>query len=264
MENTEVWALILGGIAAVGFFLGWRARRRRLALLDTPTMTCAQLAEATAGARAVVSEVVGQAEPGPAGPLTAPFSGSPCVWYRTEVVRHYRKRVRDGKGNHRTQNRRETVEKNASHQPFQIRDTTGRVAFDPAGADVDSPAKSHQRYERGSQRRATAQAAQGGSGGIAQVAEQAVRWLGDGSGTKGYTYREWILRPEQRLFALGQVRPHGSELVMSRPDDRPFVLSTRSEEALLKNDWLFQRICFGGALALAVAAMGILVYGLFF
>ncbi|MFC7326411.1 GIDE domain-containing protein [Marinactinospora rubrisoli] len=254
-EHPIVTALVLTVIAVALAFPGWQARTRRLALLDTPTLTAAQLADSTARTGGLLAEVTGTAEPGPAGRLTAPFSDEACVWYRTEVVRHYRQRVRDSKGNHRTRNRSETVESNTSFEPLLLRDDTGRVTFHPDGADVDRPVRSHERYEPA--RRGAP------NGAKAQALHLAREILTDGSGTTGYTYREWVVRPGQRLFAFGRVTAEGETLAMRRPEQGPFLLSTRSEREITRGDWTSQRLFFGGALAVVLLAMGVLVYGLF-
>ncbi|RCV51081.1 GIDE domain-containing protein [Marinitenerispora sediminis] len=261
-EHPIVTALVLTAVAAALGYGGWQARTRRLALLDTPTLTAAQLAEATSRTGGVVAEVAGAAEAGPGGRLSAPFSGDACVWYRTEVVRHYRERVRDGKGNHRTRNRTQTVESNRSSEPVLLRDDTGRVAFHPDGADIDRSVRSHERYEP--VRGGSARPPRGGRARALHLARQAAREvLTDGRGTTGYTYREWVVRPGQRLFAFGRVSAEGETLAMRRPEAGPFLLSTRSEREITRGDWTTQRLCFGGALAVVALAMGVLVFGLF-
>lgn len=259
-DHPVMTAVILAAVAVGVAFVGWSARRHRHALLDTPTLTCAELADATTGSGSVVAEVIGRTRPGSGGPLSGPYSTSPCVWYRTQVTRHYRKRVRNGKnGGYRTRNATETVEEYQSHEPFEIHDATGRVVFDPAGVRTDAPVKSHQRFVRGNRRRGGRRRAKATTA-IGKAATEVAEVFGDGSGTTGYTYREWILRPDQKVFALAQAQADGRNLLLRRPDDSPFMLSTRSEAELMKSAWLRQCCCFAGAAALVVFAMGVLVY----
>ncbi|TQN27574.1 E3 ubiquitin ligase [Haloactinospora alba] len=261
-ENPFLFALALVVLAGVLAWFGWQHRSRRVALLDTPTLTCAQFADATAQRGAVTGELSGTAEPAPDGTLSAPFSSTPCVWHRTEVIRHYRKRENNQRNGSRTVRRRETIAKNESPEAFQLADSTGRLMFAPDGAWVDAPVKSLDRFERGTGPRSRNTSDSAMSQLATAAKDMAVSVARDGS-TIGYTYREWIIRPQERIFALGAVQRNGSGLLMSRPEGAPYVLSTRSEAEITRSDLLWQRVFLGGTLACVMVAMALTAYGAF-
>ncbi|GLU49207.1 GIDE domain-containing protein [Nocardiopsis ansamitocini] len=241
MSGSIIAALILAAVAALFFLFGFLVRKKRLVFIDTPTLTAAQLAEATFRAGEVVAEVSGRTGAGPAGPLSGPYSEIPCVWYETTVVRHYRKTETDSKGNARLVNATETVETNESHQVLTIKDATGRVLFEPVKGSVDGASQTHERYEQAGRRD---------------------RRYGHRQGTTGFTYRERALKPDVAVFAIGRVRAQDSTLVMGKPENGPFMVSTRSEAEHLKSGWFWQRFWFGGSLTAVAVAMGLIVYDL--
>lgn len=213
-------AIIFGLVLlAVSGFLGWLAykhARRADQMAATATVRCA---DAVAGR----CEVVGQAQPGPTGTLTAPFSGVTCVWHRSTVTEHYWDTEWRGTGSNR---RRERVRKtrqvsdDRSAHPFHIDDGSGHVGVHPDGAHVDAP---HQVFDR------FRHAGPGAGGWDLSIGPIQ---LGGGDRTIGWAYEEWVIWPGQRLYALGDADAVGGFLVLRRPAEGELVLSTRSEAEL--------------------------------
>ncbi len=99
-------AALAAVIAGVAWWTGRSAERKRGRLLATGTSTVATLTEvaaaasgaAGAGSYREVVELSGEAHPGPAGRLTSPETGTPCVWHRHTVTRRYTQVTEDAEG----------------------------------------------------------------------------------------------------------------------------------------------------------------------
>jgi hypothetical protein len=100
-----VWAL-----------LAWSARRERRRIARLSVSRCADVTNA--GQR--LCAVEGRSWPGAAGPLTAPLSGEPCVWYFSQVVE---RTISDGDS-------RSLVWEAGRAMAFAVRDETGSVLVD--------------------------------------------------------------------------------------------------------------------------------------
>lgn len=123
------WWVVSLGISAIGALLvagrSWMTRRIQTKVLSAtgPEPTCADvIGFAMRGPYA--GETSGSAEPGPGGLITAPLSGTPCVWayrrtaQRTEISQYLIQDLGDfGEGTTGT---------------FRITDTTGELVVDPA------------------------------------------------------------------------------------------------------------------------------------
>lgn len=107
-------------VALIGLWYGLRQLRRYHLIADTPT---ARIRSAHQG----YVELIGQALPGPEGPVHSPLTGAECLWYRYRVERE------KGSG----KNRRWVTEKSGtSAQWFQLDDGSGVCQVDPEGAHV--------------------------------------------------------------------------------------------------------------------------------
>ncbi|WP_410612670.1 hypothetical protein [Amycolatopsis sp. lyj-109] len=100
-----VWAL-----------LTWGARRERRRIARLPVSRCAGVT----GPEKRLCAVEGRSEPGPAGPLLAPLSGEPCVWYFSQVVANT---TDDGASTR-------LVWEAGGAMAFTVRDATGSVLVD--------------------------------------------------------------------------------------------------------------------------------------
>lgn len=248
--------LIAAGVA--GFFFAQRARRHLHAMIGAETLPVAEITErhrtaleiAGSGGFGEVLEVVGAAAPGPEGPLVAEFSKQSCVWHRHEIKRRYKDTRRESNGRTRTTQRTETVASLESSQPFGVTDQSGTIVVQADGANVDRPEKVVSRFERARPDRAQ----------IEVFGIQLSGWNRDD--TIGYEYTEWILRPGARLYVHGLVSDHTGQLAFGKPDDGPFVVSTRTEQDLRKSTGLRQKLFAFGGLAAIVVGVVLVVIGL--
>jgi hypothetical protein len=114
-NGGEVRAIIVAAVGAASLFAWIGALRRWRLARDTPS---SKVRSAPQG----YVELVGVAAP--AGPdlLRDPVTREPCVWFRVETYRDYRKRA--------------LVRSAQSQQPFLLRDDTGACAVHPAEAEI--------------------------------------------------------------------------------------------------------------------------------
>ena len=204
-------ALLAAVVAAIAWWTGRSATRRRGRLLATETSTVATLTKVAAAASAAagpgsyreVVELSGEAHPGPAGRLTSPETGTPCVWHRHTVTRRYTQVTKDAEGKKSSSTAEETVTSETSSSPFVLRDATGEVLVE-ALADVDG-----------------GQFREGRRGGARD--------------TIGFEHEEWVLEPGTRLFVTGEVSDAGGVLTIRKPAKGDLVVTTRSEDQLLES-----------------------------
>jgi hypothetical protein len=123
-QDPIVYAIIgfFGGFYY--FFNGFKVLQHKRLIENTPTSTIRGLAMGLA-------EIKGKAEPAQKQILKSPFSGSDCVYY-SYTIEEYRN---SGKNSHWV-----TIKSGNQWYPFFVRDDTGAVLIDPAGAEVDIPA----------------------------------------------------------------------------------------------------------------------------
>lgn len=251
--------------AAVGMFLGAGAQRRKAyAMKSTETSTAADLRvladsvakEIGAGSFNQVTEVKGTSECDV--PLTGELSGTACVHYAMSVVREWEETAwkTDANGNRTQETRRgsDTVASNARGVRFRVRDATGAVDVDPAGAKVvgEKVVSSFQPGEPA-----------GGSisfGGF----RLGLPGFGGGRRTVGYRYEETIVPVGAMVYVLGEAVDAGGTLCVRRPakKDAKFLVSTASEEELVGRAGAAARgLSIGAAVSLvAGAALALLAF----
>lgn len=216
MTGFRIFLLVVGVI-----LIAWGAYKtyRRRVMAATPTIGAGDVAAVADRDREVRVEVAGSAVPGPGGPLTAPLSGTPCVWYRTAIVRSYETWEEDD-GERRLVTRTNVIHDQHSTEPFLISDVSGRVPLYPGDQRPDGAERVLNQEEFA-------------LGPLAQRAGAAgVYGLGSGPGmTKGHRYEEWVIRTGTNLYVLGAVRA-SEGIAIRKPRSSPFIISTRSEEEL--------------------------------
>ncbi|WP_433558088.1 E3 ubiquitin ligase family protein [Pseudonocardia xinjiangensis] len=246
--------LLVGAAVAVGFAL--RGRRRWQAMLGTETSTVAELAGERAtvhqlggGGFRRIAEVTGAAAIGPVGELTSELAGLSCVWFRYEVRRRYWYTTTDSEGRTSRSERKESVAKLSSSQPFRLTDETGSVLIEPGTLAIDHAERVVERFEPAAQAASTFSLSIGG-----------LTFGNRGNDTIGYEYEEWVVRPGTRLYVLGEANDRNGELTVGKPvDGGMFVISTRSEAELRSSAQRTQRILMWVGLAAAVVGIALLV-----
>ena len=137
-QAVGFFVALLAVAAAAGGWFAWRSLYRIRLIHDTPTAK-------TRSAHQGYVELEGVARMMDDAPITAKLSGLPCCWYRyrVEELEHYH----DSRGRSRTRWR--VIDSGTSDDTFWLEDDTGRVAVDPAGAEIQPRYKDSWRSRSG-------------------------------------------------------------------------------------------------------------------
>lgn len=149
----------------------------------------------------------GRAGPPPEGPIVAPLSGLPCVWWDYRIER------RESTGNGRHQWR--AIDRAASVAPFSLRDADGECLVGPVGADVTPT--SHETWYGDSPRPACLPGLEGRG------------W----SPEREYRYTERVICPEAQLTVLGELRSHSAVESLEREVGKVVIGWKQDQAALL-------------------------------
>lgn len=182
---------------------------------------------------------------------------------RVERIVETRHEVRDSQGHVRTEWRKthETVSQNRREAVFHIDDGSGRVRVSTAGAKLDLE-KVVDRFEQ------PGVVEQGATGqltvGIGSFRMAIGSMAGGGRRTVGYRFEERVLPTQRELYVLGEVADTSDGLVLRKPEERgrPFLLSLKNEDEVVRSTESSARwMKIGGGL-LAVAGIALVVIGL--
>ncbi|MET9021381.1 GIDE domain-containing protein [Actinopolymorpha sp. NPDC004070] len=236
--------LVVGAVCA---YFARSARARQHAMITTDTLSAQELGAlqqaavqaAGPGAFRYRVEVTGQLCAGEAGPLRSELAKVDCVWHRHVVTRKYWETRRDRKGSSRRVSRTEVVSQHSSGQPFRVQDPSGVVTVYPGDVAVDGAQKVLDRFERDT----------GGGQATLQLGKFRMSIPAGDSGTDGYQYEEWVLRPGRRAYVLGEASDGTGELAITDP----LIVSTRTEAELLARSHSRQQAF---TIAAVVAAVG--------
>ncbi|NED99741.1 E3 ubiquitin ligase family protein [Phytoactinopolyspora halotolerans] len=259
-----LWIAGLVALVVAGYcgYLVYTSRRRQHEMITTETLTAQELqtlrdaaAEAAgAGYFQQKCEVVGKAEPGPAGTITSEISTTECVWHRHVITRKYwtTERRRDSNGNYRTRRveREETVATRESEEPFHVRDHTGTILVRPKAGTFEHMRQVVDRFEPHDD---SAEGTTLSLGSFSFTLPATRR-----EGTIGYKYTEWVLTPDTPVYVLGTAGDGGGELAV---EDLSLV-STKDEEALLAAARKKERFALAGGIVAAVVAVGLILAGI--
>lgn len=260
-----IGALVAAALAVVLFLVARSQVAKAADIASTKTSTVAELselaakiaAEIGAGSFGEYAELKGRATSD--SRLRSDFSETECVWYECVATREYEEEYweNDSEGRRQRKTRRgsEEVSRMLRDPPFFLDDGTGRIRVDPTGAAIE-PEKSFSSFEPGE-----------GAGSIRVGSFSLNLGLSFGAGrrTLGYRFEERCIPVGRELYAIGQVTDAGGTLALRKPEEKGkrFIVSLRSEEAILagaKKAGLWLRI---GAGVAAAAAAGLAAAGLF-
>lgn len=164
--------LLAGGTVYAVYRLFGSLRRDRFAA-DTPR---ARIRSAAQG----YVRLEGEAGAPPEGPMTAPLSRLPCVWWDYRIERRQR--------TERNRDEWQVIERATSVAPFTLTDTDGGCLVGPVGADVTPT--SHETWYGDAPRPACLPGPEGRG------------W----SAERDYRYSERLIRPGAHLTVLGELR----------------------------------------------------------
>lgn len=198
--------------------------------------------------------------PTPPTPLTSEFKQVSCVSYTSTVVREYEETVSeqdsDGKITTCTQRGSETVSEHKQRIPFDLVDSSGQVYVDPEGANIESVEVLND-FRPGAP-----------AGGILSYGPfSLVLSSSEGGGSRrtlGYRYRESVLPLDRPVLVVGTASDRTGTIAIEKPTqaDQPYIITTRSHEALAKRVGQSAQIafwsmigCFGLGAVLLLAAL---------
>lgn len=224
-------------LALLAYFLGYRRSSRRYdAIVEVPTIAARDIP----GLGASMVEVKGIVRVDT--PLISDLARVPCVAFTCSVTEHWTttRTERDAKGHTRTvtEHHSETRYANDGRIAFQVRDSSGDAAVEPDGAEMelldsmtslDGPLPDSPAYEL------------------------TTRHFGG-----RLRYSESVLPIGQTVYVLGEV---GEDHAIRSPlvQDRPFLITHRTEESLRRAAVWGMRI--GGVLAAALFVAGFALLG---
>ncbi len=187
VSPAEYWIILLMAAAvAIGtFYYAWRSWKRARIIEDAPT---AKIRSAHQG----YLELEGDGRPMEGEPVIAPLTQKPCIWYRYKIERKETRHTKNG-----TQTKWVTEKQETSDNLFHLHDETGFCIIDPEGAEVSCDDKVQ--WYGDSKWPIGGPSLYGGqsSGGLLSSS-----LLDSG----GYRYTEWIMLPNQPLYAIGEFR----------------------------------------------------------
>lgn len=176
-DEITFYLVAAAAAAVICFALNIYYLKRARLIEDTPTSKIRSAAQGYV-------ELIGAVSVGEAGELTAPLSGTPCVWFDYKVQR-YRK---SGKNSHWS-----TIDKGTSSHWFRIDDNTGSCVIDPQGADVITE---HSRIWYGNSPQPNQET--GGNYGLLSSLQQ-----------RRYRYIEKFIYVHDVIYALGHFQSMG-------------------------------------------------------
>jgi uncharacterized membrane protein len=182
-------------------------------------------------------------------PLIAEHSQKPALYYVATVERKYEvtEQERDNDGNYRTvvRTRTETVSTRTEKVPFYLNDGSGReILVDMEGAKIDT-IQSFDRFEPNA------------------PAGYSFSYSSD-SKTLGYSYKERMIPNGAKLYVLGEVSDRRGELSIVKPSEKgkQFIVSTKSEEELVKSADSSAQWQLIGGIASAVIGVILIILGI--
>lgn len=184
-------------------------------------------------------------------PLYAEHSEKPCLYYEASVERKYEvtEEQRDKDGNYRTvtTTKTEQISNNIRRIPFYLDDGSGeRILVDMEGAKVDAQ-PSFDRFEA-----------------EAPAGFNISNW-GANSRTLGYSYKEKIVPLKAKLYVLGEFSDRRGEISIIKPTekDKHFIVSTKSEEEIIKSAESSASWQYYGAITSVVIGLITIIVSLF-
>ncbi|MDQ7826904.1 MAG: GIDE domain-containing protein [Candidatus Eremiobacteraeota bacterium] len=221
-----------------------------IAIVETETSPCSGLMHAQNGS---FVEIKGFIEP--IQVLRSDVGGRECVCYKSTITREYEEEHQetDAAGRVHRKRRRgtESIVSREVRTRFYVRDDSGRLPVDPEGAQVEL-IETVKKDEPGV------------PAGKATFAEVNLEGSGRGQ-TKGLKFREWVLPVEVPVYIFGPVLQTDNGPVIQKPAvlSRDFIITTKSEEALMgATKDSIQALNITGVV-LSLAGIALIVYSLF-
>ncbi|WP_026998764.1 E3 ubiquitin ligase family protein [Eisenibacter elegans] len=186
-------------------------------------------------------------------PVRAEHTGQEVLYYKAEIIREYEVTVesRDNEGNvtRKKERRSDTMSTNSQYaQDAYVEDGSGQVIrLDLEGAELHP--------------RQTLNEFRNEAPSVGGVLGSAI----SGSRTLGYRYREEVIPIGANLYVLGEASDRRGGLAIVKPADKKvnYIVSTKSEEEIVKSAEGSAQWQLIGAIASAVIGVGVIIAGFF-
>lgn len=247
--------LVVAGLIGIGFALMSNSSVKQLA--RTAVQPVGQLVaqhgaavrSGYAGRFQQEAEVTGWTTAAPQGPVIAPQSQQPCVWFTSTVsARMVGHRHNIGEAN-RTK-RYEVSRTDSGNYAFGVRDESGIVFVRPGSYRPDDVEQVVDRFEPHQPNHPLLGAVM--SGAAAELL-RTKEWS-----FAGYEYEEWVLRPDVRVFVHGTVTDTTGQPVFNEyAQSGDLTISTRDKTQLQAEETSDRKMfAWGGGV---LAAVGVLL-----
>lgn len=207
------------------------------------------------GSFSLYSEVKGVASAN--NPIKTEFSKQECVYYKSSVTREYevleKSQDSEGRTTKRWVRKSEVVSKNEnkSHD-FTIRDNTGEILIDTNGSELHAK-KTFSKFEEGDNT----------SGGLNISIGSFNISSGSNYRTIGFKYEEYAIPTKTPLYVIGDANDRSGRLQISKPTDkRPYIVSTKSEDEIIKQLSSSAKWMFYTSIGCAIGGTALIIIGL--
>jgi len=256
--------VLLIGIA-VGLVFALASKKKKIALMEsTETSTVEFLKKLSqsmvegvgAGTLFYFTEVKGKVAS--AAPLASELAGMACVHYVMQVNREfeetYFEKNERGEQIQKTRTEVETVASNRRSIAFSVDDGTGHIRVEPDGASIIAE-KVLSRFEPSANQA-------GGTLKVGNFSLSLPQNLREGDRrTLGYRFEESAIPVGKEVYVIGEVNEQNGELVLRRPREKGrFIISTQSEEELVRREASAIKWFGISAIVLALIGIGLILY----
>lgn len=190
-------------------------------------------------------------------PLTGEFSGTPCVYFESEVIHKYKvleeSKDSEGKITRNWVTKTETVGDTKRGDEFRLNDGSGNVEINIQGADLTTNEVVD-----------NFKPANEGSSFSFSFGNFSARY-DNGFKTIGYNEVERNIGLGTSLFVIGEINDRNGRLMISKPadEDNPFIVSVKTEAAMLKGLEGSAKMSLYAGIGLAVIGGGLIIASFF-
>lgn len=227
----------VGALLGVGAAFVFRQRMKAQEELNFMARMNASVNEVSHG---VMAELIGKVSPVSTA-LKGPKSGKDCVYYRFKVERYQAHQSKNG-----TTYTWDTISQDVQGVPFYLDDGTGKVMMDVSGDSGVDALKTFEGVEND------------------PAPKMSMFGITLSGGATPMRYTEFSIPVGQPLYVLGLIQEDekGKAHLVRPKDERPFVVSVRSEDALKgeRRGRIFQYAVASGLLA--AASLALVYFGL--
>ncbi|MGH1364469.1 MAG: GIDE domain-containing protein [Calditrichia bacterium] len=189
-------------------------------------------------------------------PLISELTQQPCVYYAMRVVQHYEEeyleRQQNGRTIRRTRRGVQEVIFNKRATPFTLKDNTGEIHVNPAGATFVPKMAYSQLVQADFANRIT----------VGETVIQLPSHRRDHQRyIKGYEVEEELVPLNSTVYINGEASDSSGTLQLQRSDERGiFLISTKSEKELLKRGHSQINVYGIAGTVLFLAGIGVMIY----